>query len=154
MKSLITLATILTLCSSAFSQTCYFPNKGVSGADTGMSNRLRLKYTALLTHTACNPNSLVSACCFTVRLQLRPSCSFITELHHRAKHVCPTVFAYQASLYYLAVCLSVLTVPRSYERYCRPIPPRDLHRPELEVRKLSSRVSWYVFDLNAFSDIA
>ncbi|PVH97850.1 hypothetical protein DM02DRAFT_616233 [Periconia macrospinosa] len=46
MYSLIGLVTVLTLSSRALSQ-CYFPNGGLAGSDT-----------------ICNPNALVSSCCY------------------------------------------------------------------------------------------
>ncbi|KAF1842360.1 uncharacterized protein K460DRAFT_346109 [Cucurbitaria berberidis CBS 394.84] len=47
MLSFQTLSTVLCLSSTVFATGCYFPDGGVAGADT-----------------ACNPNALVSACCF------------------------------------------------------------------------------------------
>ncbi|ORY19856.1 hypothetical protein BCR34DRAFT_5515 [Clohesyomyces aquaticus] len=47
MYYLLRYTSLLALSSTVFSQTCYFPNSKESTADT-----------------ACNPNSLVSACCF------------------------------------------------------------------------------------------
>ncbi|KAF2659247.1 hypothetical protein K491DRAFT_203758 [Lophiostoma macrostomum CBS 122681] len=47
MYSLISLATVLFLSSTTLAQDCFFPNSDLSGSDT-----------------ACDPSSLVSACCF------------------------------------------------------------------------------------------